>query len=93
MDEGLHVNWLNTQTVSELYRYSYITDDSGNGNFAITSMLLDALFTFNIVLAILLVSTTAKRVDFSVFPTILLVATLTTHFECGLNAYRIIGRS
>ncbi|WP_318503218.1 flagellar biosynthesis protein FlhA [Photobacterium leiognathi] len=42
-------------------------------------MLLDALFTFNIVLAILvlLVSTTAKRpLDFSVFPTILLVATL-----------------
>ena len=42
-------------------------------------ILLDALFTFNIVLAILvlLVSTTAKRpLDFSVFPTILLVATL-----------------
>ncbi len=42
-------------------------------------LLLDALFTFNIVLAILvlLVSTTAKRpLDFSVFPTILLVATL-----------------
>ncbi|UTM58901.1 flagellar biosynthesis protein FlhA [Photobacterium sp. CCB-ST2H9] len=42
-------------------------------------MLLDAMFTFNIVLAImvLLVSTTAKRpLDFSVFPTILLVATL-----------------
>lgn len=42
-------------------------------------MLLDALFTFNIVLAILvlLVSTTAKRpLDFSIFPTILLVATL-----------------
>ncbi|MCV5245707.1 FHIPEP family type III secretion protein, partial [Escherichia coli] len=35
-------------------------------------LLLDALFTFNIVLAILvlLVSTTAKRpLDFSVFPT------------------------
>ncbi|MBU2895543.1 flagellar biosynthesis protein FlhA [Vibrio hepatarius] len=42
-------------------------------------LLLDALFTFNIVLAILvlLVSTTAKRpLDFSIFPTILLVATL-----------------
>ncbi|EJG0041323.1 flagellar biosynthesis protein FlhA [Vibrio parahaemolyticus] len=42
-------------------------------------LLLDALFTFNIVLAILvlLVSTTARRpLDFSVFPTILLVATL-----------------
>ncbi|HCE2590257.1 flagellar biosynthesis protein FlhA [Vibrio parahaemolyticus] len=42
-------------------------------------LLLDALFTFNIVLAILvlLVSTTAKRpLDFSVFPTVLLVATL-----------------
>ncbi|OLQ79142.1 flagellar biosynthesis protein FlhA [Photobacterium proteolyticum] len=42
-------------------------------------ILLDALFTFNIVLAVLvlLVSTTAKRpLDFSVFPTILLVATL-----------------
>jgi len=42
-------------------------------------LLLDTLFTFNIVLAILvlLVSTTAKRpLDFSVFPTILLVATL-----------------
>lgn len=42
-------------------------------------LLLDALFTFNIVLAILvlLVSTTAKRpLDFSVFPTILLVTTL-----------------
>ncbi|PJC86432.1 flagellar biosynthesis protein FlhA [Vibrio sp. HA2012] len=42
-------------------------------------LLLDALFTFNIVLAILvlLVSTTAKRpLDFSVFPTILLIATL-----------------
>ncbi|MDO6705487.1 flagellar biosynthesis protein FlhA [Photobacterium sp. 1_MG-2023] len=42
-------------------------------------MLLDAMFTFNIVLAImvLLVSTTAKRpLDFSIFPTILLVATL-----------------
>lgn len=42
-------------------------------------LLLDALFTFNIVLAILvlLVSTTAKRpLDFSVFPTLLLVATL-----------------
>ncbi|EPB6519179.1 flagellar biosynthesis protein FlhA [Vibrio parahaemolyticus] len=42
-------------------------------------LLLDALFTFNIVLAVLvlLVSTTAKRpLDFSVFPTILLVATL-----------------
>ncbi|KKX88982.1 hypothetical protein UF37_05435, partial [Vibrio parahaemolyticus] len=42
-------------------------------------LLWDALFTFNIVLAILvlLVSTTAKRpLDFSVFPTILLVATL-----------------
>ncbi|MBM5033306.1 flagellar biosynthesis protein FlhA [Vibrio parahaemolyticus] len=42
-------------------------------------LLLDALFTFNIVLAILvlLASTTAKRpLDFSVFPTILLVATL-----------------
>ncbi|MFL0865318.1 flagellar biosynthesis protein FlhA [Vibrio parahaemolyticus] len=42
-------------------------------------LLLDALFTFNIVLAILvlLVSTTVKRpLDFSVFPTILLVATL-----------------
>ncbi|ENP8451344.1 flagellar biosynthesis protein FlhA [Vibrio parahaemolyticus] len=42
-------------------------------------LLLDALFTFNIVLAILvlLVSTTAKRpLDFSVFPAILLVATL-----------------
>ncbi|ENY7809591.1 flagellar biosynthesis protein FlhA [Vibrio parahaemolyticus] len=42
-------------------------------------LLLDVLFTFNIVLAILvlLVSTTAKRpLDFSVFPTILLVATL-----------------
>lgn len=42
-------------------------------------LLLDSLFTFNIVLAILvlLVSTTAKRpLDFSVFPTILLVATL-----------------
>ncbi len=41
--------------------------------------LLDALFTFNIVLAILvlLVSTTAKRpLDFSIFPTILLIATL-----------------
>lgn len=42
-------------------------------------LLLDALFTFNIVLAILvlLVSTTAKRpLDFSIFPTILLIATL-----------------
>ncbi|WP_099611942.1 flagellar biosynthesis protein FlhA [Vibrio fujianensis] len=42
-------------------------------------LLLDALFTFNIVLAILvlLVSTTAKRpLDFSIFPTLLLVATL-----------------
>ena len=42
-------------------------------------LLLDALFTFNIVLAILvlLVSTTAKwPLDFSIFPTILLVATL-----------------
>ncbi|MCZ4373452.1 flagellar biosynthesis protein FlhA [Vibrio diazotrophicus] len=42
-------------------------------------LLLDSLFTFNIVLAILvlLVSTTAKRpLDFSIFPTILLVATL-----------------
>lgn len=41
--------------------------------------LLDALFTFNIVLAllVLLVSVSAKRpLDFSVFPTILLVATL-----------------
>lgn len=41
--------------------------------------LLDALFTFNIVLSILvlLVSTTAKRpLDFSIFPTILLIATL-----------------
>ncbi len=41
--------------------------------------LLDVLFTFNIVLAImvLLVSTTAKRpLDFSIFPTILLIATL-----------------
>ena len=43
------------------------------------ALVLDALFTFNIVLAILvlLVSTTAKRpLDFSIFPTILLVATL-----------------
>ncbi|CAE6947417.1 flagellar biosynthesis protein FlhA [Vibrio sp. B1FLJ16] len=42
-------------------------------------LLLDALFTFNIVLAILvlLVSTTARRpLDFSIFPTILLIATL-----------------
>ncbi|MEZ8143223.1 flagellar biosynthesis protein FlhA [Enterovibrio norvegicus FF-33] len=42
-------------------------------------LLLDALFTFNIVLAILvlLVSTSAKRpLDFSIFPTILLIATL-----------------
>lgn len=42
-------------------------------------LLLDVLFTFNIVVAILvlLVSTTAKRpLDFSVFPTILLVTTL-----------------
>ncbi len=41
--------------------------------------LLDALFTFNIVMAllVLLVSVTAKRpLDFSVFPTVLLVATL-----------------
>lgn len=41
--------------------------------------LLDALFTFNIVLAlmVLLVSVTAKRpLEFSVFPTVLLVATL-----------------
>ncbi|MGL4205340.1 MAG: lateral flagellar biosynthesis protein LfhA [Aeromonadaceae bacterium] len=41
--------------------------------------LLDALFTFNIVLAVLvlLVSVSAKRpLDFSVFPTVLLVATL-----------------
>lgn len=42
-------------------------------------LLLDALFTFNIVLAILvlLVSTTARRpLDFSIFPTVLLIATL-----------------
>ncbi|MBR9786763.1 MAG: flagellar biosynthesis protein FlhA [Vibrionaceae bacterium] len=42
-------------------------------------LLLDALFTFNIVLAILvlLVSTSARRpLDFSIFPTILLIATL-----------------
>lgn len=41
--------------------------------------LLDALFTFNIVLAILilLVAVSAKRpLDFSVFPTVLLIATL-----------------
>ncbi|MGL4478971.1 MAG: lateral flagellar biosynthesis protein LfhA, partial [Aeromonas veronii] len=41
--------------------------------------LLDALFTFNIVLAVLvlLVSVSARRpLDFSVFPTVLLVATL-----------------
>ncbi len=41
--------------------------------------LLDAFFTFNIVLAItvLLVSTTTRKVlDFSVFPTLLLIATL-----------------
>jgi flagellar biosynthesis protein FlhA len=41
--------------------------------------LLDALFTFNIVLAVLvlLVSVSAKRpLDFSVFPTVLLIATL-----------------
>ena len=41
--------------------------------------LLDALFTFNIVLSILvlLVSVSARRpLDFSVFPTVLLVATL-----------------
>ncbi len=47
--------------------------------------VLDAFFTFNIVLAILvlLVSTTAKRpLDFSIFPTILLVATL---LRLGLN--------
>ncbi|ENM5765754.1 flagellar biosynthesis protein FlhA [Vibrio mimicus] len=45
----------------------------------LSPLLLDALFTFNIVLAILvlLVSTTARRtLDFSIFPTILLVATL-----------------
>ncbi|MDA9556709.1 flagellar biosynthesis protein FlhA [Vibrio sp.] len=43
------------------------------------AFLLDAFFTFNIVLAItvLLVSTTVQRVlDFSVFPTLLLIATL-----------------
>ncbi len=42
-------------------------------------LLLDAFFTFNIVLAItvLLVSTTTRKVlDFSVFPTLLLIATL-----------------
>ena len=41
--------------------------------------LLDALFTFNIVLAVLvlLVSVSARRpLDFSVFPTVLRVATL-----------------
>ena len=41
--------------------------------------LLDALFTFNIVLSllVLLVSVSAKRpLDFSVFPTVLLIATL-----------------
>lgn len=41
--------------------------------------LLDILFTFNIVLAVmvLLVSVTIKRpIDFSVFPTVLLLATL-----------------
>lgn len=41
--------------------------------------LLDALFTFNIVLAVLvlLVSVSAKKpLDFSIFPTVLLVATL-----------------
>ncbi|ENY71425.1 lateral flagellar biosynthesis protein LfhA [Aeromonas diversa] len=41
--------------------------------------LLDALFTFNIVLAVLvlLVSVSARRpLDFSIFPTVLLVATL-----------------
>lgn len=41
--------------------------------------LLDAFFTFNIVLAVtvLLVSTTTRKVlDFSVFPTLLLIATL-----------------
>ncbi len=42
-------------------------------------LVLDAFFTFNIVLAllVLLVSTTAKRpLDFSIFPTVLLIATL-----------------
>ena len=41
--------------------------------------LLDTLFTFNIVLSILvlLIATTTKRpIDFSIFPTILLIATL-----------------
>ncbi|MGL5948171.1 MAG: FHIPEP family type III secretion protein, partial [Aeromonas sp.] len=41
--------------------------------------LLDTLFTFNIVLAlmVLLVAVSAKRpLDFSVFPTVLLIATL-----------------
>ncbi|NIY83660.1 flagellar biosynthesis protein FlhA [Vibrio hepatarius] len=45
----------------------------------LSPLLLDVLFTFNIVLAILvlLVSTTARRtLDFSIFPTMLLVATL-----------------
>lgn len=43
------------------------------------SWLLDALFTFNIVMAllVLLVSVSTKRpLDFSVFPTVLLIATL-----------------